>query len=185
MTRSVRLRSVHPVPLEGGTSVPEDPDRDGLVRWELAAARHRVVLGRLLGLAEMEVLAIQHLMRAGELTPTELGDLLQLSSGGVSALVRRLERAGHVARRAHPRDKRRALLRATPGMRARASDAWAPLIADIDAIVESLSHAERELIGDVVARFAQASERQADRLVSEVLMSERVALSVPAPGRWS
>jgi DNA-binding MarR family transcriptional regulator len=124
-------------------------------------------------------------MRAGELTPGELSERLQLSSGGVSALVGRLERAGHVARRTHPRDKRRALLRLTPTMRTRAAESWAPLVTDIDAIVAGLSDHERALIADIVTRFAQAIERRVERLVSEVVTTDRAALSVPAPGRWS
>jgi DNA-binding MarR family transcriptional regulator len=183
--REGQLPKLRAIPPEDGPGVADEHDRDSLVRWDLAAARHRIVLGRLLGLAEIEVLALQQLMRAGELTPSELGDLLQLSSGGVTALTRRLERAGYVARRAHPRDRRRALLRVTPAMRGRAAEVWAPLSADIDAIVARLSPSEREVIGDVIARLAQAIERHVDRLVSDVVTTERLALSVPAPGRWS
>jgi DNA-binding MarR family transcriptional regulator len=185
MTGSVSLRDVRPVSHESGNGAQEDDNRNGLLRWELAAARHRIVLGRRLGLAETEVLAVQHLIQADELTPGALGDLLQLSSGGVTAMVSRLERAGYVARRRHPQDKRRALLRPTPALRARAAEAWAPLIANIDAVVGSLSQREQRLIGDVVTRLTQAIDHHADRLVSEVMTTERDALSVPEPGRWS
>lgn len=70
---------------------PTDPTlRRLLNRRELAAARHRSALSRRLGLTESEMLAVAHLAQRGQLPPSELGALLGLSSGGVSALVARL-----------------------------------------------------------------------------------------------
>ena len=64
--------------------MPDAPERQTLIRAALlhkglADARHRTALARRLGLTENEVLAVQHLARAGELTPGQLGALLQLS----------------------------------------------------------------------------------------------------------
>src|SRR5687767_14847140 len=88
--------------------------RRALTRKGLAAARHRAAVGRLLGLSETELLALQHLGMSGRLTPSALGSLLRLTSGGTTALVQRLERTGRVAREAHPADRRSTLLRLTP-----------------------------------------------------------------------
>ena len=63
--------------------------RAALHRKALADARQRAVLARRLGLTDSEVLAVQHLARAGELTPGQLGALLQLSSGGTTGLIHR------------------------------------------------------------------------------------------------
>jgi hypothetical protein len=60
-----------------------------LGRLDLAAVRHRVVLGRSLGLSEVELLAIEHVERAGALSPGKLSEMLQLSSGGATKLVQR------------------------------------------------------------------------------------------------
>src|SRR5262245_9533064 len=90
-----------------GTGSVSPPDiRAALLRKALADARQRRALGRLLGLTDTEILAIQHLARAGELTPGQLASLLQLSSGGATGVIDRLERAGHVERRPHWRDRR-------------------------------------------------------------------------------
>ena len=70
--------------------------RAALNRKALADARHLAALARQLGLTETEVLAVQHLARAGELTPGQLGTQLHLSSGGTTAVVHRLKRAGHI-----------------------------------------------------------------------------------------
>jgi len=118
-------------------TVAHDPPpliRAALYRKALADARQRAALARRLGLADSEVLAVQYLARAGELTPGQLSALLQLSSGGTTGLIQRLQRAGHVSRHANPRDKRSAVVRLTPAIAAWAADAWAPYVADIDSV---------------------------------------------------
>lgn len=60
---------------------------------------------------------IATLRRAGspyELTPTELGKRVLLTSGGLTACLRRLETAGLVSRRGVPEDRRRLLAKLTP-----------------------------------------------------------------------
>ena len=88
--------------------------RQLLNRRDLASARHRSAISRRLGLSESEMLAVAHLAQRGRLSPSELAELLDLSSGGVTALVQRLELAGHVERQAHPTDRRSVLLELSP-----------------------------------------------------------------------
>jgi len=160
--------------------------RASLNRKALASARHRAALGRLLGLAEGEVLAIQHLARAGRMTPSQLGSALRLSSGGATALVQRLERGGHVARDPHPHDGRSVLLRLTPQIEARAGEALAPLVAEIDALTARLSDDERALVADFLARVAEAGERHADELArSAGDAAPAGAGGSPVPGLWA
>jgi DNA-binding MarR family transcriptional regulator len=167
--------------------VAHDPHRlirAALHRRALADVRQRAALARRLGLTDSEVLAVQHLARAGELTPGQLGALLQLSSGVTTALVQRLERAGHVSRHANPRDKRSAVVRLTPAIAARATDAWAPYVADLDRIAAELSDTERY----VVLRFlegAAAADRHADRLARDADTAAHHALAVPVPALWA
>ena len=111
---------------------PQESIRQLLNRRELAAARHRRAMSRQLGLTETEMLAVAHLAQRGELSPSELGELLDLSSGGVSALVQRLKEAKAVTREAHPTDGRRNLVRLAPELVERASLAFHPMVADFD-----------------------------------------------------
>ena len=159
--------------------------RRGLHHKALADARQRAALARRLGLTESEVLAVQHLARAGELTPGQLGGLLQLSSGGTTGLVQRLERAGHVTRRAHLQDRRSAVLRLTPAIAAWAGEAWAPFVAELDALVEAMAPDEREAVRRFVEGAAQAAERHADRLVRDADASAHDALAVRLPALWA
>jgi DNA-binding MarR family transcriptional regulator len=159
--------------------------RAALHRKTLADARQRAALARRLGLTDSEVLAVQHLARAGELTPGQLGALLQLSSGGTTGLIQRLQRAGHVSRHGHPHDRRSAVVRLTPGIASWAAGAWAPFVAEIDALASQLSDGEREAVRRFVEGAADAAERHADRLAREADATAHDALAVPLPALWA
>src|SRR5919198_212837 len=141
--------------------------RAALHRKALADARQRGALARRLGLTDSEVLAVQHLARAGELTPGQLGALLQLSSGGTTGLIHRLERAGHVSRHPHPRDGRSTVVRLTPAIAASATEAWAPFVAEVDALASAMSEHEQEVVRAFLEAAAEAAEHHADRLVRD------------------
>jgi DNA-binding MarR family transcriptional regulator len=141
-----------------------DSIRASLSRKDLAAARHRAALGALLRLEEHDVLAIQHLARSGRLTPTQLGALLRISSGGTTALLARLERRGFVARTPHPDDRRSTLVQLTAEVERLAGEAVAPLVADLDAAALALAPEERDVVDRFLRTVAAAAERRADEL---------------------
>lgn len=69
------------------------------------------------GLAYSDYDVLATLRRAGspyELTPTELSRRVLLTSGGLTACLRRLEAADLISRRGVPEDRRRLLARLTP-----------------------------------------------------------------------
>jgi DNA-binding MarR family transcriptional regulator len=175
---------------DGPATAVDPPDSSQLIRAALhrkalADARQRAALARRLGLTESEVLAVQHLARAGELTPGQLGALLQLSSGGTTALINRLERAGHVARHAHPRDRRSTVVSLTPAIATWATEAWAPYVAELDDRARGLSEGERETLRRFLEDAADAAERHADRLVRDADASAHDELAVPLPALWA
>lgn len=158
--------------------------REALARKALASARQRTALGRLLNLADNEILAIQHLSRAGRLTPSRLGWLLGLTSGGTTALVQRLEREGHVVREPHPADRRSWLLRLTPAIERRAAESLAPLVEAVDAIVAALPEDDRRTVSAFLDDVAAASERSADDLTHAANDGARLTHGLPVPGLW-
>jgi DNA-binding MarR family transcriptional regulator len=116
-------------------------------------------LARRLGLGVTDVLALQHLVDRAELGPVDLGHLLRIRSASATALVDRLQSAGHVERVRHPTDGRRVVLSLTDSARREAAAALAPLLARIGAVVAGFSAEERRAI----ARFLQrAGEAMAD-----------------------
>jgi DNA-binding MarR family transcriptional regulator len=129
--------------------------------------RHRTALGRHLGLRTNELSAISLLAEHGALTPSDLGALLMLTSGGVTTLVQRLERLGHVHRRPHPQDGRSWVLSASPEIVTAIADLNAPLVAALDDVMSGLPMADRQAIIRFLTAVNTATERAADELLVE------------------
>jgi len=168
-----------------GAGEPFSPERirDLLHRKALATERHRAGVARRLGLDGTEVAALAHLARHGSLTPSRLGELLFLTSGGVTALTRRLERAGYVQRRPHPRDKRSTVLSARPEILAEAGDLYEPLVTALDWASAELSPEQRAAVGRYLERIVAISEQEADAVARA---GEEGALGgAPAPALWA
>lgn len=165
---------------------PESPPliRAALLRKALADAAQRAALARRLGLTNSEILAVQHLARAGELTPGQLSARLQLSSGGTTGLIQRMQRAEHVTREGDPCDRRSAVLRLSPKTQTWAAETWAPLAAEIDTLVGQLSLDEAQVVQRFLESVAHTAERHASRLTAEADATAHEALAVPLPALW-
>jgi DNA-binding MarR family transcriptional regulator len=120
-------------------------------------------LARRMGLGASDVAALEHLLSASEpLGPAEVGQRLGMASAGATALVDRLERAGHVSRSPHPRDRRRQVLTVTPGSRNQTWTALQPLLLDLTAAAGELSAPEAAAVVRFLQAAAKAMERYAD-----------------------
>jgi DNA-binding MarR family transcriptional regulator len=135
-------------------------------RKVLAAYRHRTAVARRLEMGESEIAALTHLAEGG-MTPGELGRRLQLTSGGMTALLHRLDRAGHIARRPHPRDRRSVLIIVNPDVLRRIAELVAPLVEHEDEIAGQLSPRDRAAVHGYLERIVASSERRADELVTD------------------
>lgn len=141
--------------------------RDLLTRSTLAIERHRAAIGRQLALGDSEMHALACLDQHGELTPGELRARLSLSSGGTTALVQRLERAGHVERRGHPRDRRSVVISLSPATRELLRSSAEPLVAAIDAAAAELSPGQRATVAAWLGRIVRAAEQEAGDAASD------------------
>jgi DNA-binding MarR family transcriptional regulator len=114
-------------------------------------------LARKMGLSVSEMAALEHLHASGGgLTPTQLGKLLSMSSGTVSPLVDRLERAGYVERRPNPQDRRSSLVRMTPWGVEESSRHLLPLAADFLGTASDLGSKERSSVGGYLEAISDA-----------------------------
>jgi DNA-binding MarR family transcriptional regulator len=145
-----------------------------LHRIELAGQYQRAARARQLGLHQVEVAALEHLVVLGGLTPGELGHRLGLTSGGVTALAGRLIEAGHVARRPHPHDRRMRVLHATAEGEAHLADYAGPLLAPADRALAWLSDEDAatlerflDLLGPLKERAAAATPGPATEPAAE------------------
>jgi DNA-binding MarR family transcriptional regulator len=162
----------------GSAYTPEDI-RELFVRRELAARRQRRAVTKQLGLEDTEAEALAHLARTGGMTPSQLGELLGMTSGGVTALTQRLERAGRISRRPHPTDKRSRLLEAASETIEQARAHYKDLIAEMDRVAERLADPERDAIGRYLEQLVLINERHADR--AEAAASARDDAEPPEP----
>jgi DNA-binding MarR family transcriptional regulator len=121
-------------------------------------------LAQRLRLRALEYDALGHLMdEPGALGPVELSSRLGISTGSGTELVDRLERAGHVQRHRHPRDRRRLTLQPTDSAVGQVLEQLAPLFADLDLLAAELSEHEQALVTRYLREAAQRMRRFAQR----------------------
>jgi DNA-binding MarR family transcriptional regulator len=154
-------------------------------RKTMAGERYRAAVARLLGMDDTEAAALAHLAQHGQLTPGELGSLVDLTSGGTTALINRLVASGHLTKHPHPRDKRSSILTASREVLERAEELYAPLVGDMNELAARLEEAERAVVGRYLAEVAELSERHAARLDDLVREEQREVIAPPAPGLWA
>lgn len=130
-----------------------------LYRRDVALARHRGTLARSLGLTDVEMLVLIHLREQQALAPSQIAGLLDLSSGGATAMVQRLERSGHVTRRPHPTDRRSTLIELSASTARRLDDAQAGFCKALEQTIAPLASSERAAIARFFDDLAALSEQ--------------------------
>jgi len=136
-----------------------------LQRFGLERDRLRAAIARTARISETDLDALEHLEADGPLTQRELGARLLLTSGAITMLVDRLERAGWVHRRPHPTDRRATLLELSAQAAEREPE---PLSSDhgtIAALAAAAPAAERGTIHAFLQAAAGAASDAAARLV--------------------
>jgi DNA-binding MarR family transcriptional regulator len=83
-----------------------------------------------LGLNRTDLHAINIIENSGGLTAGELAKEAGLTTGAVTGVIDRLERAGYARRVSDPGDRRRVKLEVTPKFYARADRIWGPVASD-------------------------------------------------------
>ncbi|MBK1665220.1 MarR family transcriptional regulator [Rhodospirillum rubrum] len=103
---------------------------------------------------EFDVLAT--LRRSGEdyaLTPTALYEAAMISSGGMTARIDRLEKAGLVERRKHPTDRRGTLVALTDQGKTLIDDVLPVHVENERTILATLSEPERRTLNALLAKL--------------------------------
>ena len=130
--------------------MPTDPAiasvRLSLRRFALQRDRWIADFCRRAGISRSDYDALEALDEHGPLTPGELGALLSLTSGSVTALVDRLERLGSVSRTPHPDDRRKVVVAQTRGAWRSGQSGLRPYLDAVDAATSELSVTERNVV---------------------------------------
>jgi DNA-binding MarR family transcriptional regulator len=127
-----------------------------------------------LGISPTDLECLDVIQRHGPLTAKELAALTQLTSGAITGVVDRLERAGYARRLPNPSDRRSILIALAPEA---AERHIAPLFAPMDEAMTELyarySDAELAVIADFAAGGVAATRAAIARL--RALPSDEVA----------
>ena len=119
-------------------------------------------VGQALMINSTDLAAMEHLMTAGPLTPSEVSRRLDISTAATTLVVDRLVALKHVQRHPHAHDRRKVVVVPEPGSVARAFTELMPVIGGVTALEEAMTEADRAVIeaflGRVVAIYAAALE---------------------------
>jgi DNA-binding MarR family transcriptional regulator len=137
---------------------------------------HHAIAERL-GLGPSDHKCLDLLVERGTLTGAELAALTGLTSGAITGVVARLEKAGYLRREPDPQDGRRQLLHAVPE---RMAEVFAGLQSDAAALVDGFDTAQLEAIAEFLDRATRFA-RERSQLVRAQARSGRTHASDPNP----
>ena len=132
------------------------------------------------GLNRTDMRALDILGQAGPLAPTDLARQLGFTTGGVTTVLDRLERAGYIRRRPDPRDRRRQVVQTTSATAARDQEVFGDLIRGTGDLLAAYTDDQLQVIGDFLDRTRQLTAGYADALTRHPAAS---APAAPASGR--
>lgn len=110
------------------------------------------VVSEEVGLSSTELLAIDLISRQGRVTAGTLARELHLTTGAITGLIDRLERAGFARRSADPTDRRRVIVTATARER-RVGALYGPLAAELRRAVEGYSEKDLATVTEFIRRL--------------------------------
>jgi DNA-binding MarR family transcriptional regulator len=117
-----------------------------------------------LGLNPTDLRCLELAAGEAEMTPSRLAELSGLTSGAVTGVLDRLERAGFVRRESDPSDRRRLLVRVDPERLAEMEAQYAPIIEMAVAAGSSASPAVAKGARAYLAAIADVLARESERL---------------------
>ena len=120
----------------------------------------------LMGLNRTDARCLDIIERIGQVTAGGLARESGLSTGAVTTVLDRLERAGLARRVADPADRRRVLAEVTPDARRRTSEIRAPWLGAASEALERYTEAELELLRDFLRRGRALQEEHIERMRS-------------------
>ena len=113
-----------------------------------------------------DLTALAHVSRAtatGELiTAGELSRVLSLSTSATTAVVDRLQRAGHVERVHDPVDRRRVRVRMTPSAQELAAQFFTPLGERMRHVLAGCGEEDLRRFGEILGRLVEGARAAAD-----------------------
>jgi DNA-binding MarR family transcriptional regulator len=124
---------------------------------------HQAVADRL-GLNPTDHKCLDLVHRAGGATAGDLAEWTGLTTGAITGLIDRLERAGFVRREDHPGDRRKVVVRVVPERLADVARLFRSLSEGMTELCGRYSEAELRVIADYMSRSADLFRQETRRL---------------------
>ena len=118
------------------------------------------------GLNRTDMRALDITGRYGPLAPTELARLLGFTTGGVTTVLDRIERAGYIRRQPDPADRRRQVVQITEATAGRDREVFGDLIRQTGDLLATFTDDQLAVIDDFLTRARQLTAAYADTLSS-------------------
>jgi DNA-binding MarR family transcriptional regulator len=148
------------------------PEQTAVMRrlgdWAVSFAELSRHLAAWTGLPGSDADALGHIVRAAEedrpLSPAELSRRIGMTSGATTALLNRLEAAGHIRRSREHDDRRRVTLRPEPDAREQVRGFLAVAGTEIAAVLQDTSAEDLRRVAAFIARITEAGAAANRRL---------------------
>lgn len=121
-------------------------------------------IARLLNLNRTDLRCLDLLLQRGPSAPSRLSVELGLTTGSVTAMLDRMEKAGYITRTPDPSDRRKVIVQATPEIAAQAMEAMAPLMEDSAKSTAHYKIADLKLLVDFFTNAIDIQDRHVERL---------------------
>jgi DNA-binding MarR family transcriptional regulator len=122
----------------------------------------------LLGVNRTDVICLDILARLGTVTAGRLAEESRLTTGAVTAVIDRLERAGYVRRLDDPTDRRRVLVKTTDRFGELAEHAYGPVAEELIASVSRYTREQLDGIREFLRFGAELAYRRTEELGEEL-----------------
>ena len=119
-----------------------------------------------LGMNRTDMRCVDLIDQAGGMTAGELAKAAGLTSGAVTAVIDRLEKAGMAKRVADPTDRRRVRIEVTPRLWELTGPLLMPFIEESQAILVDYTTEELERFAEFLRRVIEVQTRHTDRIRS-------------------
>lgn len=133
-------------------------------RHSTATVLFHHAIAEVLGLGPTDHKCLDLLVERGTVTGSELAALTGLTTGAVTGVVARLERAGYLRREPDPQDGRRQLLHPVPARMAEIGEVFGGLAGDARVLVEGFDTAQLEAIAEFLTRASRFARERSTAL---------------------
>jgi len=125
------------------------------------------IASRLYGLNRTDMRALEIVSHVGAIAPTDLARLMDFTTGGITTVVDRLERAGYVTRRPAGTDRRRLILEPTEATALKDQEVFVGLMQATGAFAASFKRTELAAINRFLDGIRDITDRYAEALADE------------------